>query len=347
MSGCQHKKPVGNGAPPSFSAEGLFSKFSHLLAPLLSSVGIPHLALTDPHVQVPLDKHIRLLEAAAKFHQDDSIGARIGRSVQAADLGPLGFAILYSPTVLVALQNFSRYLMVYARGCDMELTLRGNMCVFTYRYTFAEPTAIERRQEAECSLAMIKSVVEEATGETFHLNAVRFQHPQPESSRYLEQYFNAPVCFDQPDNQIEFDSSLLKRAVIHAEPRLYEVLERHLETVLEKQDREENLVAKVGDIIARSLSSGVPSIDEVAASLHMTKRTLQRRLSDEDVLYNQFADNIRRKLATQYVGETAMPLTEVAFLLGYSHVSAFSRAFRRWVDETPHDYRASVKNPDS
>jgi AraC-like DNA-binding protein len=324
---------------PSFSAEGLFSRFSHLLAPLLDTVGVPSAALTDPNVQVPLDKHCRLLEEAAKYHNDDALGLKIGSEVQPKDLGPLGFAILYSPTVIAALQNFSRYLMVYARGCEMELTLRGNTAIFTYRYTFSELTPLERRQEAECTLAMVKHVLEVATGDKMAFSVVRFQHPKPKSKRYHEQFFDTRVFFDQPDHQLEFDTTLLMRKVRHAEPRLYQVLEDHLAQVLERQYLDEDLVAKVGNLIARSLSSGIPSIDEVATKLCMTKRTLQRRLADEDVLYNQYADNIRRKMALQYVRNTSMPMTELAFLLGYSHVSAFSRAFRRWADASPHDYR--------
>ncbi|MEQ8265180.1 AraC family transcriptional regulator [Pseudohaliea sp.] len=329
---------------PSFSAEGLFSRFSHLLSPLLKTVGIPQAALTDPNLQVPLHKHCQLMELAAQYHGDDTIGLRIGREVHPKDLGPLGYAILYSPTLLDAIQNFSRYLTVYARGCDMSLEVQGNRAVFTYRYSFAEPTPLERRQEAECTLSMVKHVIEVATGERWHFNSVHFQHSKPHSTRTHEQLFEAPVLFDQPDNQLSFDSSVLKRTVVHAEPRLYDVLEGHLAQVMDKISQETDLVTEVGSLIARSLSNGVPSIDEVASSLCMTKRTLQRRLSDEGILYTEYADNIRRKMALQYVGRTEMPLTEIAFLLGYSHVSAFSRAFRRWTDETPHDYRLAQGN---
>jgi len=324
---------------PSFAAEGLFSRFSHLLSPLLATVGIPDTALTDPNFQVPLHKHCRLMELAARYHGDDTIGLRIGREVHPKDLGPLGYAILYSPTVLDAIQNFSRYLTVYARGCDMALQVQGSRDVFTYRYHFAEPTPLERRQEAECSLSMVKHVIEVATGERWRFNSVHFQHSRPRSTQVHEQLFEAPVLFDQPDNQLCFDSSILKRTVAQAEPRLYDVLEGHLAQVMDRISQETDLVTRVGALIARSLSNGVPSIDEIAASLCMTKRTLQRRLADEGILYTEYADNIRRKMALQYVGRTDMSLTEIAFLLGYSHVSAFSRAFRRWTDETPHDYR--------
>jgi AraC-like DNA-binding protein len=327
----------GNG--PSFNAEGLFIKFGDMLGPLVEEVGISREALTDPDVLVPLDKHCRLLELAARHHQDDFIGLKIGKQVEPRDMGPLGYTILNSPTVHDALKSFVRYLGVYARGCEMELVIDGDTAYFNYRYTITDPCALERRQEAECTLAMLKHVLEVITSRKFELEAVSFEHPQPEDTSKLERMFEAPLYFSQEANSLKFKASLLDREIAHAEPRLFEVLEDHLAKVIDTQVEDDDLVTKVGNAIAKSLSNGVPSIDEVAAALFMTKRTLQRRLADEGVLYNEYADEIRRKLAVQYVKNTKMPLTEVAFLLGYSHVSAFSRAFRRWMGQSPNDFR--------
>jgi hypothetical protein len=90
-----------------------------------------------------------------------------------------------------------------------------------------------------------------------------------------------------------------------------------------RQVLEDHLVTRVGSVIAKSLSNGVPSTDEVAAALLMIKRAPQRLLADEGMLYNEYADAIRRKLDVQDVKNTCMPLTEEAFLLCYSHISAF------------------------
>ena len=110
---------------PSFNAEGLFIRFGDLLGPLVEEVGISREALTDPDVLVPLDKHCRLLELAARHHNDDFIGLKIGSQVEPRDMGPLGYTILNSPTVHAALNSFVRYLGVYARGCEMELLTDG------------------------------------------------------------------------------------------------------------------------------------------------------------------------------------------------------------------------------
>jgi AraC-like DNA-binding protein len=329
---------------PSFSAEGLFIHFGHLLGPLVEKAGINTDVLTNPNVQVPLDKHCRLMELAAQYHRDDFLGLRIGSQVEPRDMGPLGYTILNSPTVLDALKSFVRYLRVYARGCEMALDVNHDVAEFIYTYSITEPCALERRQEAECTIAMVKHTLELLTSKKFELDAVGFEHPAPQNTSRHQSLFDAPIYFSQNVNSIRFKADLLDREIVNADARLFEVLESHLEKVLESFVEEEDLVARVGSAVARSLSSGVPNIGDIAASLFMTKRTLQRRLAEEGVLYNEFADEIRRKLAVRYIENTNMPLTEVAFLLGYSHISAFSRAFRRWTGRSPNSFRSPRTN---
>jgi len=328
-----------------FSAEGLYMRFSEILGPLVEEVGISRDVLIDPNVLVPLDKHCRLLELAARQQEDDFVGLKIGHQVHPRDMGPLGYTILNSPNVHAALDSFVRYLRVYARGCEFDLRIVGESAIFTYAYTITEPCALQRRQEAECTLAMVKQAVEVVTSKQLELEAVGFEHPRPDDVSMHKRVFDAPLYFSQEVNSLKFRASLLQRETAHAEHRLFEVLEKHLAEVINTRVDEGDLVAKVGNAIAQSLSSGLPSIDSVASALFMTKRTLQRRLADEGVLYNEFADDIRRKLALQYVGNTKMPLTEVAFLLGYSHISAFSRAFRRWMGQSPIGFRGGGLHP--
>lgn len=324
---------------PSFNAEGLYIRFGDLLGPLVESAGINRQVLSDPNALIPLDKHCRLLESAARRYNDNFIGLSIGSQVDPRDMGPLGYTILNSPTVLAALRSFVRYLRVYSRGCEMELDMEGDSACFRYHYTITDPCAVGRRQEAECTLAMIKNVIETITSRKLELERVCFEHPRPEDVSRHERIFDAPVYFAQSENYLKFRASILQRQTCHAEHRLFEVLESHLEQAMESLVEEDDLVSRVGSAIAKSLSNGVPSIDTIASALFMTKRTLQRRLADEGVLYNEYADDIRRKLAVQYVQNTRMPLTEIAFLLGYSHVSAFSRAFRRWMGRSPNAFR--------
>jgi hypothetical protein len=252
---------------PDFNVEGMYIRFSDILGPLVEEVGISREALTDPNVLVPLDKHCRLLELAAQRRKDDFVGLKVGYQVHPRDMGPLGYTILNSPTVLAALQSFVRYLGVYARGCEFDLQIEGESAFFKYSYTFTEPCAIERRQEAECTLAMVKQALEVITSKKLELEAVCFEHPKPGDTSKHKQIFAAPLYFSQEVNSLKFKASILQREAAHAEHRLFEVLEKHLAEVINTQVDEDDLVAKVGNAIAQSLSNGVPSIDDVAATL--------------------------------------------------------------------------------
>ncbi len=328
---------------PSFAAEGLYQSFSDILTPeLLEEAGIPTSVLTDRETVVSLENHCKLLELAAAKTGDDFLGLHIGSEAKSGDMGALGYTILNSPTLRIALENFTRYLRVYARGCDMSLETKGGLAFFNFNYTIVEPNAIGRRQEAECTLALVNHLIELGLGCSWELKEVHFEHPRPEDISKHKYIFASPIYFGKSVNSLVFNKGLLDREIVQAETGLYKVLESHLSDVMSSQVEENDLLATVGNFIAKSLSNGVPNIGDVASQLCMTKRTLQRRLRVEGKLYNEVADEIRQQMAQQYVAQTKMPLTEIAFLLGYAHVSTFSRAFRRWTGLTPNECRRNA-----
>ena len=110
--------------------------------------------------------------------------------------------------------------------------------------------------------------------------------------------------------------------------------------MIANQDDEDDLVNQVSILVARELSNGVPTIDWVSEKLIMTKRTLQRRLTDRGIGFSEIVDDVRHNMALQYVEKSEISLTEISFLLGYSHLSAFCRSFKRWTGTTPQKVRA-------
>jgi AraC-like DNA-binding protein len=124
-----------------------------------------------------------------------------------------------------------------------------------------------------------------------------------------------------------------------ADPRLYPILRRHLDQILAEMPREDGLLASVRRAIGESISNGDPTLTHVGKRIAMGPRTLQRRLKEYGVDFKTLVDDTRRRFALSYVRNRTHTLVEIAYLLGYSEVSAFSRAFRRWTGATPSDYR--------
>lgn len=327
---------------PTLMAEGIYAKFSDLFEPYLEQVGIDRSALSNPNTLVPLTKHARLMEVTAEKSGDIYFGMHMGLQVKPADMGAIGYAMDNSPTVGAALKNFARYLAAYTRGCFFELKIEGDLAFYDFAYTLPELGLMDRRQEAECTLALVLSIVRSISGDNCSPQAVWFEHPRTEKSTEYKRVFGAPVEFGKPVNRLIFSASFLDKPVRSAQPRLFAVIEEHLQQVIKNQDHESDLVNQVSNLVARELSNGVPTIDWISEQLIMTKRTLQRRLTEKGVGFSEIVDDVRRNMAVQYVEKSDISLTEISFLLGYSHLSAFCRSFKRWTGATPQKIRGQA-----
>lgn len=310
-----------------------------MFEPHLGAVGIDAAVFSDPNAQVALEQHIQLLELAAHHSADDFLGLHIGMQIQLSELGAIGYAMMNSPTVKASLENFARYLAAYSRGCHFELRTEGQFYLYDFAYELPGVGVIDRRHEAECTFALILNVVRTLSGTRAGPERVCFEHPRPLCDREHRRIFGTRVDFGCSINRITFRKRLLDCPVATAEPRLFDVIEGHLQRALEEHSHPVDLVNQVRALVARELSNGAPTIDWVADRLALTRRTLQRRLSDHGVGFSEIVDDIRRGMALQYVERSNVPLQEIAFLLGYAHMSAFCRVFRRWTGTTPQLHR--------
>lgn len=152
-----------------------------------------------------------------------------------------------------------------------------------------------------------------------------------------------PLHFKQSDNRLYFPIELLEMPVRTADPRLFQALEPFLEQQRQIRAPVGDLLAELGRHIASSLSSGGASLEMVAQSMGLGPRTLQRRLAEHQVEFRLLVEDVRRSLAEAYVAQNHYSLTEVALLLGYAECSSFSRAFRRWTQVSPQQYRLQAK----
>jgi AraC-like DNA-binding protein len=116
-------------------------------------------------------------------------------------------------------------------------------------------------------------------------------------------------------------------------------VKQHVERILSEMPRESDLITAVRRAIAESMKQGDPKLARVIKQISMSPRTLERRLKEHGVVFKELLDDTRRRFALNYLKGRKHRLTEIAFLLGYSEVSAFNRAFRRWTGSTPLEYR--------
>lgn len=309
------------------------------LDPLLGRFGIRREDLLDPDGWVPLPAFLALREAAAEAWGDPHLGLHMAERASLADHGTLGFVLRNAPMVRRALEDLMRYIHVVKQQVEISLREQDPDCLLSYR--LLDRTLPDTRQDSESSLALGVSMLRELVGPECRIDAVHFLHDAPDDPSELQRFFAAPLHFGRPVNVIVFPCAYLERRLPEADPQLYAVIRRHADAVLEglRAIQGTDLAAEVGRLVLESLSHGEPRVSDIAQALAMGERTLQRRLSELGTSFARIVEDTRHRLSLNYLEDPNLRLTEIAFFLGYSELSAFHRAFRRWSGTTPQQYR--------
>jgi AraC-like DNA-binding protein len=303
---------------------------------ILRPLGLRREVLASASGRIPAADFALALEEAARLTGDDCFGLHLGEHYHPKNAGPLAYVVLNSPTMAVAFTNIARYLHALNEAADVSFERTGR---WTYlRHTLDLPVE-QSRQQAELSLAVGLGLIRMMVGSDWSPVEVQFAHKAPSSAAEHVRVFGAPVTFGCGTNAFVVESDLSDRHVPGADQRLYPIMVRYLDRILEAMPREDGLVVSVRKRIGEAMRQGDPTLAQVADQLSVAARTLQRKLRECGVDFKHLVEDTRRRFSVQYLDDHSNTLTDVAFLLGYSEVSAFNRAFKRWTGSTPSDYR--------
>ena len=188
----------------------------------------------------------------------------------------------------------------------------------------------------EFSAAAFLRAFREMSGRNLTPANLSFAHPRNKNIEEFEQFFGCPVSFGGRENIIEMKLSDLHLQVTTADDRLLSLLRRYCEDVLSRHAAQAPpLVEVVERLIADRLTKGEARHDTAATELGMSSRSLSRKLAELGTSFNGIVGSLRKDLALRYLQESSLSLTEIAFLLGYTEVSTFTHAFKRWTGSTP------------
>jgi AraC-like DNA-binding protein len=168
---------------------------------------------------------------------------------------------------------------------------------------------------------------------------VRFPHSAPENTSEHYRLFGCSVKFGRDRGELLFSRDLLEMPFLSADVNLQAILEAQVVAMLQKLPKSDAVTDAVRRYLAGELCNGEPTLEQIAPRLHMSARTLHRRLEDEGTSFRQILTEVRRELATRHLSERRLAIGEIAFLLGFSEPSAFHRAFKRWTGYAPLTYR--------
>ncbi|WP_087718027.1 AraC family transcriptional regulator [Salinicola salarius] len=303
---------------------------------ILGSSGVDPELLVQPTLSLDLGSYCQVMENAARESRCDNFGLYYGQQFKPQALGLIGYIGLCSSTLEAALHNWVAAFPYHQHDTLIRLVDADDCWRLDYQVRHGR--ILCRRQDAELTMGMALNLIRHAAGSNWAPRAVMFEHPRPEQWHDHCKSFDAQVYFDQPVNSMLIPKRDLNRPMPDSDPLLLGVLVdaiRHLDG----QRAPQGLLDRVRDQVRQMLSMGEPTLENAAHRLDLSNWSLQRRLSREGVSFSQLLDGVRREMATHYLRQPHLSISEIALLLGFSEVSAFSRAFRRWHDVSPRQWR--------
>ncbi len=301
------------------------------------SMAFDFTALSDTDGFIACVDFARLLEEVAQATGDDCFGLHFGARSNPKNIGPLVYAVLNSPTIAAACETAARYLHVHNQALKLSLDIDAELAKFIYSYSHI---GVEQpRQFSEFTMAGTLNTFRIMAGSQWTPREIQFAHDPPESNTEHLRVFRAPVIFRCASNALIIEREFLDQTVPSADHRLYGILTHYLGEVLNRMPTENGVIATIRKAIGESLKNGTPKLARVAKLIALSPRTLQRRLEQYGLDFKKLVADTRHQFALEYLKDHENTLTQIAFLLGYSEVSAFNRAFKRWTGSTPSDYR--------
>lgn len=311
-------------------------------AEMLRSVGLDPAGESDVAVMIADTAYYDLLERiAARTNGAVDLPLRTGRSMRCDDYGIFGLAWKTAPTLRESFARAERYWRLLTSVAVYEVRQQGADAWFMLHR--AGERRLGLRLSNETTLASVASIIREVATADFTPLEVRLKHPPPATTAGHETYFGCPVAFETEMDALLVPAEALTRPNRLGDAGITRYLLKHLDEELTRLDADRSLRDMVHDAVAQQLSSGVPRMAMIARRLGMSERTLQRRLAEEGLSFHKLVEDARRELAEALLTRSDCALTEVAFLTGFSEQSAFSRAFKRWMDQTPAAYREAAR----
>lgn len=304
---------------------------------VLAAASIDPADLAEPDHRVSRAVETRLWHEAARLTGDESFGLHLTERPLVGDFAGLLFAMRSSATLGAAYERMIRYLRLVVQGPALDLRIDGHVARLRH-YPPAEAPA-PARHAVECLIAGLVVLAKQCVDSAFSPRAVRFRHAAPADIGEHRRVLGPGVRFGEAHDELEIDRALLTAPLASADAALCEVLDDHLASRLAALPSGGSFLDRARAALAAELVHGEPALPAIAARLRLHPRTLQRRLQQEGTSLSSLLDRVRADLAVRYLSEPRASISDVACHLGFSEVSTFHRAFKRWTGVTPAAYR--------
>jgi AraC-like DNA-binding protein len=304
---------------------------------VLKRAQLPRDLFSQKNASLNPEEYFRLWKGLEKSLNDPSFPLRIGQMISTESFSPPIFASLCSPNLNVAMERLSRYKqLIGPMTLQVEQKVQSTTisldCLFTDNPL---PDSL-----AATELVFLVRLVRMATREQIIPLSVSSSSSWLKRNDYASYFGVKP--YPGKKHQLKFSARDAIYPFLTESPRMWQFFEPELRKRLTDIEAEASIASRVRSSLFELLPSGQTSIDDVANNLAVSKRTLQRHLSDEKTSFQQELNKTRESLARHYLVNSTYSGAQISFLLGFEDPNSFVRAFRSWTGETPEQVRAEL-----
>ncbi|KAA2238765.1 AraC family transcriptional regulator [Chitinophaga agrisoli] len=281
-----------------------------------------------------------LWQHACALSKDALFGLHLGESMQATALGAVGLIIQHSATVGEALTQAAGFthLITDLFGMQVSHDKLGCRVEFIPFATHSTATGFAFRQMMDLFMAYTLHELDGLVLEKISPLRVKM----PVTAEHLPEYQRVLRCHTvehSPDYVLDFAPRLWELPILSANYELQQLLLQKVSALQDGISQIPHLRTRLSSYLLANAYLGIPTLEDLAANFNTSARTLQRRLQEEGITYQQLAEGVRKSLALHYLASGTYPIKEISYILGYNELSAFTRAFKRWTGSSPANYQ--------
>jgi len=310
--------------------------------PLFQQAHLEPALIKDMSARISQSTLDNLWFSVARAIDDPCFGLKLGKFWHPSYMHALGYSWLASSSLRTALQRLVRFIHIVNQGVIFELTEKDELV--SVDWINPSPVAGDGWR-ADGVMSILTRMCRANYGENLDPAAIYFKHSEPARAGDYFEYFRCPVLFDSKVDRLVLPKHVADKQLPSANPLMAQIHDNEMTKYLAKLNAKD-IVQRTKATIIEILPDGGALDANAAESLHMSSRSLQRKLAETGTTYKKLLTEVRRELALKYILNRQLTLTELSYQLGFSQVSAFSRAFKQWTGQSPRTYRQSVLGAD-
>lgn len=305
--------------------------------PLLAKAGLSRSQIAEPEQRVPAAKILSLLEYSAAESHCLTFGLRMAESRQLADFGAISLLLSHQRTLRDALNAVVQYEHILNESLAISVEDAGRSVIIRSEVVTDPP--VSSRQGTELAIGALYRLCSALLGAHWHSESVYFSHEAPEDLRVHRRVFRCKTIFNAEFNAIICPAENLDYPNPTSDPMLAKFAENYVKSL--GKSTEHSVVQDARKAIVLFLPLGRASIEQVAESLGLNVRTLQRRLEESDLVFSDLLNDVRRELVLRYIENSEYSLGHIGELLGYAVPSSFTRWFSSQFGCSPTHWRST------